>query len=158
MPGKRWTAEEIDRLEILAMQGLTPPELSKRLKRPKTGLLKIAHMMGFKIDRAKAINPMPRGPRPMRKLQFEPSDHDWMRIATEEARSAGLRPSVVVGHGRKRPVVVARWRALQRLIAENPHCSLAGVGRVVGMDHTSLIHMQRRTEAMSNSPLGKCLG
>lgn len=92
--------------------------------------------------------------RPLKaNLRGEPKSADWMRIAAEEAQSAGLKPSVIVGHNKTRPVVQARWRALKRLMDENPHCSLAGVGRVVGCDHSSLIHMLRRTNSPASMPV-----
>lgn len=87
-------------------------------------------------------------------ITLEPCPEEWIRIASEEARSAGLRPADVLSGRKDRKHVLPRWRALQRLRAEFPKASLAGMGRATGFDRTAISHgFKRLAQILPTPPL-----
>lgn len=83
--------------------------------------------------------------------KLSPPREEWSRIASEEAISAGCSPCDVLSGRKDRKHVIPRWRALERLRAEYPKASIAGIGRITGFDRTAISHAFKRLDAMSNS-------
>lgn len=81
--------------------------------------------------------------RPHRML-YEPRRADWIRVVSAHAKAQQLAPREVMAGRKFRPAVIARWRAFQQMLDEFPNMSMAGLGRVSGFDHTSILHGLRR--------------
>lgn len=144
-----WTYEEIDTLERLASEGATLPDLMEAFpRRTRMGIKAKANRLCLIITRQRRVG---KPSKVSRKERFQPTDEEWHRIASEEAAKANIRIAHVVGPSNVRAHAQARWRAWRRILDENPHCSIAGVARVSGWDHTSLLSGLKRLDAMSNS-------
>lgn len=61
------------------------------------------------------------------------------------ARSNGLTCEQVLGRDRHKRFVVARHAAIRAVCEANPHWSYPAVGRLFGIDHTSVMHALDRT-------------
>lgn len=89
--------------------------------------------------------------RPSREPKMEPPTEAWFDFASEEARKLNCRPADVLGPSKRRRHVVARWRAWHALKQAYPYCSVAGIARVTGYDHTTIRYGIRR---LLKEPLG----
>jgi hypothetical protein len=72
----------------------------------------------------------------------EPDDFAWIMAAYKCARDFGVQPSLVIGdHWTRhdRNLIRARWTAWQLVLDTFPHVSAAGLGRVSGFDHTTIL-------------------
>lgn len=67
-----------------------------------------------------------------------PPESAWLRFASEEAIREGLRLADILGARKGRRVAYARWRAWQRLRDEYPRCSVLGIAKVSGFNHTGV--------------------
>lgn len=79
---------------------------------------------------------------------WEPSEQEWIAIATRHAEEARIKPSKLLAGCRTKPACIARWKAWEAVLASNDNYSIAGVARVSGFDHSSIIHGLKRLEAM----------
>lgn len=80
--------------------------------------------------------------------QFEPPASEWIRVATQCAILAGACPKRVISGERTGALSRVRWRAFRHLLDSNPNWSAAGLGRVSGFDHTSILRGMRRLETL----------
>lgn len=63
----------------------------------------------------------------------------WIKAATIAARNAGLSYDEVIG-GRTHAAAQARWEAYAAILEKYPRVSLAGLGRVSGYHHATIMH------------------
>ena len=87
--------------------------------------------------------------RPEKTWRTQPSKRTWIQIATQEAEREGVSPVAVMAGVRHGPITRARWRAWERLKRENPSYSLAGIGRVTGFHHTTVMFGLMRLAGVS---------
>lgn len=73
-----------------------------------------------------------------RTSRHQPTKEEWRTVVSQEAYLAGVRVGVILADIRNHAACVARWRAWNRLKCLSTNYSLAGVGRCVGRDHTSI--------------------
>lgn len=71
----------------------------------------------------------------------EPTPGEWIHYATREAIRAGLKPKLVLGGYRRLPETKARWRAWQALHEAHPEYSIAGIARVSGHHHVTVLRV-----------------
>jgi hypothetical protein len=69
----------------------------------------------------------------------QPCAKTWTRVATEEAIASGVDPCAVLAGIKRRPLVDVRRRAWRRLKDAPQGYSLAGIGRVSGFNHATII-------------------
>lgn len=81
------------------------------------------------IRKARAADAYGGGPKP--QDIFIPKEI-WVRIATQEAFLAGVRPSQVMGSGRRAEVVLARWKAFRRVLAADQRYTKQALAKVSG--------------------------
>ena len=96
--------------------------------------------------RARAIKLGLKPKRLQRLGRTEPPASAWINAASHEAREAGLRPNLVLAGCRHREFAFARARAFKTVLDAHPNCSIAGLGRVSGFDHTTILAGVRRHE------------
>lgn len=77
-------------------------------------------------------------------FRLAPPNRVWIAAARQAAREAGVRPSLVLGDCRSRNACRARWVAWKRILDGNPRYSIAGLARVAGWDHSSILYAMRR--------------
>lgn len=77
--------------------------------------------------------------------RYEPSKQEWIAAATLAAQEGRVSPSDVMAGVIRPNITAARWRAWKALLEANPKLSVAGVARVSGFDHSSLLHSFRKT-------------
>lgn len=65
------------------------------------------------------------------------------RIVAEVAAAHGMKPKDILGARRSRPFVTARHAVICAL-ADNTGLSLAGIGRLINKDHTTVLHALRK--------------
>lgn len=118
------------------------PELDQRLRDmwpfygPDT-ISKALHLSARRVrERAKKLN-LPTIPY---REMLSPSKDEWVQIASQKAREARIRPSDVLAGCRYPAAVRARWEAWDEVLGLNPHYSIAGVARVSGFDHTTILN------------------
>lgn len=70
----------------------------------------------------------------------EPPADEWVEIATQHALEAGLSPGEFLAGCKLRRASKARWRAWRAILDRDHRYSVAGVARVSGFDHTSVLH------------------
>lgn len=87
----------------------------------------------FPLPRTRCGNPGPR----MHKT--EPSRESWIDAATGAAAAFGLRPSDVLGGKLGAKYAKARSIAWQAVLEAFPKVSVAGLARVSGYNHTSIL-------------------
>jgi hypothetical protein len=78
--------------------------------------------------------------RPSKEPLREPPADAWIKIATQVAKDACIRPTLVLDGTKTIPVVRARWRAWRIIKDTFPETSLAGIGRVSGFHHTTVLY------------------
>jgi hypothetical protein len=66
----------------------------------------------------------------------------------QECATAGVDFTWALAGGRKRPLVLARWRAWKRL--RDDGATLPMIGRVAAVDHSSVLHGLRRLSTMGD--------
>lgn len=77
-----------------------------------------------------------------------------LRLASEDAAKIGVRPEeVAFGVDRRRAICWARARLCRQLRAIG--YSLPGIGGVLGLDHTTVLHALRRPVPDEPPPLNK---
>ena len=119
-----WTAEEDNTLKALWHRFLAP-EIAKRIKgRSSDAIRHRAHRLGLKRVRYSAV--------------FEPSRDEWVQAAVRRAKEANLDPGLLLAGAMGNRLSLARWKAWRDIMDALPNCSLAGLGRVSGFDHTSV--------------------
>lgn len=87
-------------------------------------------------------------PTPRLARTYEPTKQDWIDIASTQAEAARINKVKLLAGERKRVYSEARWRAWRDLMALHPHISMAGMARVSGFHHTSVINGLRQLQAM----------
>lgn len=65
------------------------------------------------------------------------------RIIAEVAAAHGMKPKDILGRRRSKPFVTARHAVICAL-ADNTGLSLAGIGRLINKDHTTVLHALRK--------------
>jgi hypothetical protein len=130
-----WTREEID----IVLAGRAAGKLATNISADILTHLGTVRTISA-VNTKAAIMRAPRRPAKHREKSYEPDLQLWITAATQEARNAKLRPCDVIGGVRTRQHVRARWRAWRTIITDNPNVSVAGLGRVSGFDHTSILH------------------
>lgn len=79
---------------------------------------------------------------PSRAPLTEPDEFAWIMAAHKAADQFGVRPAEVIGDfwtRHNKNLIRARWTAWQLVLDTFPHVSAAGLGRVSGFDHTTII-------------------
>lgn len=66
-------------------------------------------------------------------------------IICQVSISMGVSPRVIMGQSRARPIARARQAIMRRLYQYG--LSVSEIGRILGRDHTTVIHGIRRAEA-----------
>lgn len=127
------------------------PAMDKQLAElwPSRSSNHIAKIMGLtyhSVWRRGTVLGLSKGPR---TVMFEPSKEAWIRAATIHANAARVRPSDVMAGRCYRAACNARWLAWRDLATTYPGISIAGIGRISGFDHTSVLHGLKRLEAMA---------
>jgi hypothetical protein len=79
-----------------------------------------------------------------RTFRLAPPLHVWISAATCAAQEAGIKPGAIIGGSMQKNVCMARWMAWKRLLDSNPRYSLAGLARVSGWHHTTIMYGMRR--------------
>lgn len=80
---------------------------------------------------------------------LEPSKDEWIDAAKIEAAKAMVPLAHVLGGKTYREAVRARWAAWKAVLDANPNYSIAGVGRISGYGHDTILHSLKR---MGNVP------
>lgn len=118
-------------------------DMDARLKElwPTHSLATISFALGLSVARVRrrAVNDLHLSAPTLDRL-YQPSKQDWIKAATDQAIKAKVRPSDVMAGSRTRAISFARWRAWKAVLDENPHVSIAGVARISGFDHTSVLN------------------
>jgi hypothetical protein len=115
----------------------------------------IARAMGLTDWRVKwKAEDMDLPMQPMKK-SFEPLRSDWIAIATQKANEVKIPPGIVLAGAGGYAGVVARWRAWREILDIHPQLSIAGVARVSGFDHTTILYGLRRLNGASPSEVRK---
>lgn len=81
---------------------------------------------------------------PAMRNVYQPPRADWIEIATRRAQEAKLAPRDVLQGCRLKAVARVRWAAFQEVLDKHPSCSVAGLARLTGFDHTGILHGLRR--------------
>lgn len=89
--------------------------------------------------------------RPPKIVRFTPTEQEWLEVATQVATERGLRPSLLMGGKIDPAYTAARWAAWRALKDRSPAYTLAGVGRVSGYDHSSLVNAFRQMAVRTSS-------
>lgn len=87
----------------------------------------------------------------------EPSTEAWMAAATLAANEAGVRPSELVGPSKRKSLGPPRWRAWRSVLDSYPHVSIAGLSRVSGFHHVSIIYGLGRLREQQSEPVDNFL-
>ena len=74
----------------------------------------------------------------------------WVRIATQEAFKAGVKPSLVLGTSYQKPVREARWKAWRRILESNPKFSVKSLASVCGYHHTTIATAIQRMKSKAS--------
>lgn len=74
-----------------------------------------------------------------RLWQLEPSKAQWIDAATRCAEAVGVAPANVMAGVQDRKTALARWLAWEAM-SKLPGVSVAGIGRVSGFHHTSVMY------------------
>jgi chromosomal replication initiator protein len=77
-------------------------------------------------------------------LQDTESRQSAVEIIRNVAVAHGFRPCDILGDGKTRPLVVARYEAIHRVADAWPHLSLPAIGRIFRRDHTTILHALRK--------------
>ena len=79
----------------------------------------------------------------------EPPAELWTSIAIEEAVRAFLPPNAVLNGDKRHRASLARWRAWKRLLDMPENFTIAGVARVSGWDHTTILYGLKRLKGLT---------
>lgn len=121
---KYWTKTEVRTLREL-WPNHRPTDIGAIMGRSMKSVWAHAHRIGLTI-----ATPRKRG---------QPPAEEWIRLATESAKEHGVHPDHVLSGKPSRRASWARWKAWQRILDSNPRYSIAGVGRVSGHCHSTII-------------------
>lgn len=77
----------------------------------------------------------------------EPTKGEWIHYATVAAAKAGLQPRVLLSGCRALRYAKARWEAWEALHKEHPEYSIAGIARVSGHHHVTVLKVLARLAA-----------
>jgi hypothetical protein len=136
MTGKPWTYPERKKLREL-WHKMPSDEIGKILGRTSHAVRTYAHVLH-----------LPHYSHGVIAKFWEPTADEWLAIATKQAIAANVKPSKLLAGCRTKKACVARWKAWKEILASNDNYSIAGVARVAGYDHSSVIHGVRRLESM----------
>lgn len=137
----RWTKEDIAYLEANWDGKPSAVLIAMGLGRTRGAVISKAEFLGITFPQPKPEKIS--GPSD-RALAFQPPESEWFRIASEQAVEAGVRPSLVMSADQKRCHCLPRWRAWYELYRSSPNYSIAGVARVAGAHHVSLLNGFKR--------------
>lgn len=84
-----------------------------------------------------------------RKRASQPARALWINAAKAEAAASDVRTKDILCGVRLHKVVRARWRAFRAVLQQDPNCSIYGLARLSGFDHTSILHGLARLEGLS---------
>lgn len=70
----------------------------------------------------------------------EPSKGEWIHHGTVQGYLAGVPPRLLLGGSKAGRVAMARWKAFGAILDSNPRFSIAGVARVSGFHHATVLH------------------
>lgn len=73
-----------------------------------------------------------------------PSRTTWIATAATVAREEGIPVGAIVGGGQTKPVWRARWKAWKAVLDKNADYSVAGLARISGWHHTTILSGLRR--------------
>lgn len=111
-------------------------------------LTEVAKEMGLTVSRCRARARQMGLPNIPIKKSHEPSRQEWIDAARQAAKEAEVSHREILVGERKHRVARARWRAFQAILEQNPKLSVAGVGRISGFDHTTILHGLKRLEEL----------
>lgn len=86
--------------------------------------------------------------RRYRKIN-KPPHQVWVNAAKAEAAASGVKAKEIICGVKRQPVAEARWRAFRAVLDQHPECSIYGLARVSGFDHTSILHGLARLQGKS---------
>jgi hypothetical protein len=94
------------------------------------------------------------------KQIYQPPRRAWIEIATRRALEAKLAPKDVIQGCRLKAVARVRWAAFQEVLDRYPICSVAGLARLTGFDHTGILHGLRRNAGQTalEARYGRAIG
>jgi hypothetical protein len=129
---RAWTTDEYTALSVLWGRH-TPEEIGACLGRTAGAVYARAQIVGLVGI----------------KRRFRPTKSAWITTATEIAAQAGLNVTELLAGSKKRPYAIARWRAWRVMLDMSPNVSIAGVARISGHDHTTVLHGLARLSGRS---------
>lgn len=100
--------------------------------------------LGLPVGRVERRAKKLRLPRYRVGKPFEPTKQQWIDVATEKAHEAGVSAVRLMAGKSHKPITHARWRAFKAILERNPYLSIAGVARVAGFDHTTVLNGLKR--------------
>ena len=96
-------------------------------------------------------------PKKGNSAAYSPPPEIWRIIVRQTAREARVGAREIMGYNPSQNVVWARWTAWKRLLDEYPQYSIAGLARVSGWDHTTILHgLKRLSGEKPRGPNGRC--
>lgn len=79
-----------------------------------------------------------------RTFRLAPPNRIWIAAARQAAQEANVPLKHVLGGSKSTKAATARWKAWASLIEANPRYSIAGIARVSGWHHASVLYAMRR--------------
>ena len=85
----------------------------------------------------------------VREKEFtpKPGPFEAKKIIAHVAAKHDLKAEEILGEGKSRPIVTARWEAILLVHRTNPGWSLPKLGRIFKRDHTSILNALRQMGA-----------
>lgn len=96
--------------------------------------------------------PKKTGPR-NDSVKYTPSREEWTAMASQAGREWLVVASGILSGSQQPRMAKARAWAWKLILDQNPHYSIAGVARVSGFDHTTILTALRRLDGASNTEI-----
>jgi hypothetical protein len=125
------------------------PEMDAKLrslwgKRTRRAIAKEMGLTEMRVrNRAWKLELPPSNPSAVR----QPSKQEWIWEASLMAAKHGVTLSAILSGNRARGPAQARWEAFEATLTRYPHCSIAGLGRISGFHHATILNGLRRLRA-----------
>ena len=79
------------------------------------------------------------------KTQIDRDNVSALAVIRTVARRHNLRVETILGEGRSKPVIAARWDAIASVRREFPGWSIVRIARTFNRDHSSIISVLKKT-------------
>ena len=86
----------------------------------------------------------------------EPSREHWINAAKMAAALENVSFKEIILGERRHAIARARWRAFKAVLDTDKRASIAGLARVSGFDHTTILHGLGRLSGLSRSAMISC--